>query len=70
MTVNEIIKQMLDDGEFEKLIKETKGKDKKAIQEFYGLVKDNEDLEKIPEFVLLNAIYSLSLFRDIILYKD
>ena len=70
MKFKEALKQMIVDGEFEKIIKTSKGKDRKSAKEFYGLIKDNNDIDKIPGITLLVAIYSPSVLRDIITYME
>lgn len=69
MTFKDALKTMLKTNEFEKLIKNTKGKDKKQAVEFYNAIKD-ADLDKIPEIVLLTACYSYSVLRDTICFME
>lgn len=70
MKFKEALKQMIADGEFEKIIKTSTGKDRKSAKEFYGLIKDNSDIDKIPGITLLLAIYSPSVLRDVITYME
>ena len=70
MKFKEALKQMIVDGEFEKIIKTSTGKDRKSAKEFYGLIKDNPDIDKIPGITLLVAIHSPSVLRDIITYIE
>lgn len=70
MRLKDAIKEMIKDGEFEKIIKTSKGKDKKEAKEFYSLIKDNPDLDKIPGITLLLSIYSVSVLREIIAYME
>ena len=64
------LKKMIEDGEFEKIIKNSTGKDRKSAKEFYSLIKDNPDYDKIPGITLLVAIYSPSVLRTVILYME
>lgn len=66
MNFKETINAMLENGEFEKIIQNTKGRDKKAAQEFYGLVKDNKDLKSIPSLTLILAIRSETVLKTVI----
>ena len=70
MRFKEAIQQMLKDGEFEKIIKKAKGKDKKAAKEFYELIKDNPDLERLNGITILMAVYSVSVLKDAIAYME
>ena len=57
---------MLDTGKKKKIIKTSKGKDKKAAKEFYDLIKDNPDFDRLPGITLLMATHSVSVLRDAI----
>lgn len=70
MNFKEAIIKMLEDGEFPKIIKNAKGKDKRDAQDFYVLIKDNKNLKDIPYLPLLMAINSPSILRDAIVYMD
>lgn len=70
MKFKDTIKIMLENGEFEKIIKNSKGKDKKAAKEFYDLIKDNPDLDRVPGITLLMAIHSVSVLRDVICFME
>lgn len=70
MTFKEAIKEMLEKDEFEKIIYNSKGKDKKAAKEFYNLIKDNPDLDKIPGITLMCACHSRSVLIDAICFME
>jgi hypothetical protein len=70
MHFKDAIKQMIKDGEFEKVIAHSKGRDRKSAKEFYSLVKDNPDIDNIPAITLLIAIHSPSVLRDAITYME
>lgn len=70
MTFKEAIKYMIENKEFEKIIKNSKGKDKKSAKEIYSLLKDNKDYDLIPSIVLLSSIHSVSVLRDAIVIMD
>lgn len=70
MNFKEAIIKMLEDGEFPKIIKNAKGKDKRDAQDFYDLIKDNKNLKDIPYLPLLMSINSQSILRDAIVYMD
>ena len=70
MRFKEAIQQMLKDGEFEKIIKKAKGKDKKQAKEFYELIKNNPDLERLNGITILMAVYSVSVLKDAIAYME
>ncbi len=68
--LKEALKEMFKDGEFEKLIKNSKGKEKMAIKGIFEAIKDfnDEDYEKVPEIVFIQAIKSYQLWADIYCY--
>ena len=70
MVFKQAISQMIKDGEFEKIIANTTGKDRKKAKEFYGLIKDNPDFDKIPGISLLMSIESVSVLKDAIAYME
>ena len=70
MKFKEALNQMIVDGEFEKIIKNSKGKDKKTAKEFYDLIKNNKDFDNISGITLLMAIHSKSVLKDIITYME
>lgn len=70
MNFKEAIIKMLEDGEFPKIIKNAKGKDKRDAQDFYVLIKDNKNLKNIPYLPLLMSINSPSILKDAIIYMD
>lgn len=61
------IKKMLDTGEFEKIIQNAKGRDKKNAKLFYDAIKDT-DLEKTPEIVIIMACKSYALWQDMYVF--
>lgn len=68
--MKEALKRMLKDGEFEKLIKTIRGNEKSKIKEFYDAIKDftDEDFDKIPEMMFIQACMSYILWQDIYCY--
>ena len=70
MNFKQAIIKMLEDGEFPKIIKNAKGKDKRDAQDFYDLIKDNPNLKDIPYLPLLMAVKSSAVLRDAIVYMD
>ena len=69
-TFKQAIKKMMEVGEFERLIKHTKGKEKQAVKEFYELIYENEDFERIPGITLLCAVHSYSILQDAITFME
>ena len=70
MGFKQALKTMLAENEFEKIIKNSKGKDRASAKEFFDLIKDNEDFDKIPGIALLCAIHSPSVLRDVITFME
>ena len=70
MNLKQAIKDMLKDGEFPKLIKLAKGRDKTNAKLFYDSIKDfnDKDFDKVPEIVILKACKSWTLWQEIYLY--
>lgn len=64
------LQKMLKNKEFDKLIQTSKGKEKMKIKEFYEAIKefDEQDFEKIPEMVFIQACRSYILWQDIYCY--
>lgn len=69
-TFKEAIKTMLKDGEFEKMINYSKGKEKSKIKEFYNAIKDfnDKDFDKVPELVLIQACKSYFIWQNAYCY--
>lgn len=66
------IQRMLKEGEFEKVIKKAKGRDKANAKEFYDAVKDldEEHFEKIPEIVFIKACKSWNVWQDLYVFME
>ena len=64
------LKLMLEDKEFEKIIKHSKGRDKQNAKLFYEAIKDfdEEDFNKVPEVVIITACKSWNVWQDIYCY--
>lgn len=69
MRFKEALKQMIVDEEFEKIIKTTKGKDRRQAKEFYEVIK-NVNIDTIPGIAILCSIYSPTVLRDVIAYME
>jgi hypothetical protein len=69
-TFKEALKIMVKDGEFEKMINFSKGKEKSKIKEFYNAIKDFDDevFDKMPEIVLIKACKSYFIWQDAYCY--
>lgn len=65
--IKEALKEMLKCGEFEKIIKYAKGRDKANAKEFYETIKDfdDSDFEKVPAIVFVKACRSWNVWADI-----
>ena len=61
------IKKMLDTGEFEKIIQNAKGRDKKNAKLFYDAIKDT-DLDKMPEILIIMACKSYAVWQDMYVF--
>ena len=70
--LKEAIKRMLKDGEFDKVIKHAKGRDKQNAKDFYDAVKDLDDehFEKVPEIVFIQACKSWNVWQDLYIYME
>ena len=68
MRFKEALAKMAEEGEFERIIKASRGKERESAKEFYSLIKGNKDLADIPDFPLLMAIHSKNVLREIIVY--
>lgn len=69
MRLREAIKQMLNDGEFPRIISRAKGQDKVKAKEFYEAIKEVnvDDIAIIP---LIFAIRSVSVYQNVICYME
>ena len=69
-TFKEALKTMLKDGEFEKMINCSKGKEKSKIKEFFNAIKDmeDEDFDKVPEIVFIQACKSHFIWQNAYCY--
>ena len=69
-TFKEALKVMIKDGEFEKMINCSKGKEKSKIKEFYNAIKDFDDkeLDKMPEILLIQACKAYSIWQNTYCY--
>lgn len=70
--IKEALKLMLKDNEFDKIIKNTKGKDKAKAKDFYEAIKDfsEEEFEKVPAIVFVQACKSYNVWQDIYCYLE
>lgn len=70
--IKEALKLMLKDNEFDKIIKNAKGKDKKKARDFYEAIKDfsEEEFEKVPAIVFVQACKSYNVWQDIYCYLE
>lgn len=71
--LNAILKEMIKDNEFEKIISNTKGKDKRECKKYYkSLLRLNEVglLDMIPQIILINECNSPSVWKDIYYYRN
>lgn len=70
--IKEVLKLMLKDNEFDKIIKNAKGKDKKKAKDFYEAIKDfsEEEFEKVPAIVFVQACKSYNVWQDIYCYLE
>ena len=70
--LKEAIQRMLKDGEFYKVIKHAKGRDKQNAKEFYEAVKDldEEHFAKVPEIVFIQACKSWNVWQDLYIYME
>lgn len=70
--IKEALKLMLKDNEFDKIIKNAKGKDKKKAKDFYEAIKDfsEEEFEKVPAIVFVQACKSYNVWQDIYCYLE
>ncbi len=71
-TIKDALKMMLADGEFKKVIKNAKGREKQNAKEFYEAIKDfnDEDFEKVPAIVFIQACKSWNVWQDIYCYLE
>ena len=67
MTFKKALKKMLEDGEFPKIIANSKGKDKREAKKFYKIIKD-VDLDKCAMIPMIMGLNSVSVFRDAVFY--
>ena len=65
--IKQAIKEMLEKGEFEKIINNAKGRDKKNAKLFYDAIKDT-NLEKTPEIVIIMACKSYAVWQDMYVF--
>ena len=65
--LKQAIKKMLDTGEFEKIIQNAKGRDKKNAKLFYDAIKDT-DLDKMPEILIIMACKSYAVWQDMYVF--
>ena len=65
--IRKAIQTMLETGEFEKVIKHAKGREKDNAKAFYDAVRDlgGEELAKVPEIVLITACRSWNVWQDL-----
>lgn len=68
--IKSALKQMLQDKEFEKIIKHSRGRDKQNAKLFYESIKDfeDEDFEKVPEIIFITACKSYNVWQDLYFY--
>lgn len=66
------ILKMLKDGEFEKIIKHARGRDKQNAKDFYDAVKDlnEQEFEKLPAILFIKACKSYNVWQDICVYME
>lgn len=71
-TIKDALKMMLACSEFEKVIKNAKGRDKANAKEFYDAIKDLDDgdFDKIPPIVLIEACKSWNVWQNIYCYME
>lgn len=70
--IKEALKLMLKDNEFDKIIKNAKGKDKKKAKDFYEAIKNfsEEEFEKVPAIIFVQACKSYNVWQDIYCYLE
>jgi len=70
--IKDAVKNMLLQNEFPKIIKHAKGRDKENAKEFYNAVNDltDEQFEKIPPIVFINACRSWNVWADIYCFLE
>lgn len=69
MKFSKAIAKMYEDGEFEKIIKHTKGKEKLNVKIIHeALAHHNGDIGDIPMIPLLMGINSVEVLKDAIIY--
>lgn len=68
--IKNALKEMLKDKEFERIIKRARGRDKESAKDFYDAIKDlsEEEIDKIPAIVFINACKSWNVWQDIYCY--
>ena len=71
-TIKDALKMMLADGEFKKIIKNAKGREKQNAKNFYDAIKDftDEDFAKVPTLVFIQACKSWNVWQEIYCYME
>ncbi len=67
MTFKQALKEMLKDGEFPKIIANSKGKDKREAKKFYAIIKD-ANLDEYAMIPMIMGLKSVSVFQDVVFY--
>ena len=67
MNFKEAIKKMIEDGEFEKIIKYESGKEKKLAKKYYEDIQA-VGVDKIPFVALLHECKSVSVLKNAIIF--
>ena len=72
ISIKDALKSMLENNEFEKIIKKAKGRERQNAKEFYGAIKDfsEEDFEKVPPIVFIKACKSWTVWQDIYCFLE
>lgn len=62
------LQEMLDDGEFDKMIRYAKGKEKKEILKIKQALINADGIDNIPYLPLIMNIHSELVFQDLFIY--
>ena len=71
-TIKDALMLMLEEKEFDKIIKHARGREKENAKEFYNAIKDfnKEDFEKVPAIVFIKACKSWNVWQDIYIFME